>query len=110
MKPLVNRYMQWTYELDASYHSTTNLYSSDSIYFSNTHYRYYNVEAWAGYNINAKDFTTQEESQKLMWSACPAGRNIASCILTHIFRAMKGIFCQLFSDRPAFLIFVILPV
>jgi hypothetical protein len=65
MKPLVNRYMQWTYELDASYHSTTNLYSSDSIYFSNTHYRYYNVEAWAGYNINAKDFTTQEESQKL---------------------------------------------
>lgn len=65
MKPLVNRYMQWTYELDASYHSTRNLYSSDSVYFSNTHYRYYNLEAWAGYNINAKDFTTQEESRKL---------------------------------------------
>ena len=65
MKPLVNRYMQWIYELDASYHSTINLYSKDSIYFSDIHYRYYKVEAWAGYNINAKNFTSQEESQKL---------------------------------------------
>ena len=65
MKPLVNRYMQWTYELDASYHATSHLYSEDSIYLSDTRYRYYNVEAWAGYNINAKHFTTQEESQKL---------------------------------------------
>jgi hypothetical protein len=64
-KPLVNRYMQWTYELDASYHATSNFYSEDSIYLSDTRYRYYNMEAWAGYNINAKHFTTQEESQKL---------------------------------------------
>jgi hypothetical protein len=64
-KPLVNRYMQWTYELDASYHATSNLYSKDSLYLSDTRYRYYNIEAWAGYNINAKHFTTQEESQKL---------------------------------------------
>jgi hypothetical protein len=65
MKPLVNRYMRWTYELDASYHATSNFYSADSIYLSDTRYRYYNMEAWAGYNINAKHFTTQEESQKL---------------------------------------------
>jgi hypothetical protein len=65
MKPLVNRYMQWTYEFDASYHATSNLYSKDSVYLSDTRYRYYNIEAWAGYNINAKHFTTQEESQKL---------------------------------------------
>jgi hypothetical protein len=64
-KPLVNRYMQWTYELDASYHATSNFYSEDSIYLSDNRYRYYNMEAWAGYNINAKHFTTQEESQKL---------------------------------------------
>jgi len=64
-KPLVNRYMQWIYELDASYHATRHLYASDSLYFSNTHYRYYNVEAWTGYNINAKDFTSGEESRKL---------------------------------------------
>jgi hypothetical protein len=65
VKPLVNRYMQWTYELDASYHATKNLYASDSIYFSDTHYRYYNMEAWVGYNINAKAFTTLDESKKL---------------------------------------------
>lgn len=65
VKPLVNRYMQWTYELDASYHATSNLYSKDSVYFSDTRYRYYNIEAWAGFNINAKHFTTQEESQRL---------------------------------------------
>ena len=65
VKPLVNRYMQWIYEFDASYHSTSNLYSRDSLYISDIRYRYYNVEAWAGYNINAKDFTEQEESQKL---------------------------------------------
>lgn len=64
-KPLVNRYMKWTYELDASYHSTRNMYPSDSLYFSDTRYRYSNVEAWAGYNINAKDFSTEEESSKL---------------------------------------------
>jgi hypothetical protein len=57
--------MQWTYELDASYHATRNLYSGDSLYFSDTRYRYSKVEAWAGYNINGKDFTDSEESAKL---------------------------------------------
>jgi hypothetical protein len=65
MKPLVNRYMKWSYELDASYHSTRNTYVSDSLYHSDFRYRFYNLEAWAGYNINAKDFTTQEETNKL---------------------------------------------
>jgi hypothetical protein len=64
-KPLVNRYMAWTYEFSASYHATRNLYNTDSLYFSDIRYRYYNVEAWGGYNINAKDFTTSEESKKL---------------------------------------------
>jgi hypothetical protein len=65
MKPLVNRYMQWTYELDLSYHSTRNLYDPDSVYLSDFRYRYHNYEAWAGYNINAKQFTAEEESSKL---------------------------------------------
>ena len=65
MKPLINRYMKWTYELDLSYHSTRNLYDSDSVYLSNFHYRYHKYEAWTGYNINAKQFTTQDESNKL---------------------------------------------
>jgi hypothetical protein len=65
VKPLINRYMKWTYEFDAVYHSTRNLYTSDSIYYSDIRYRYYNFETWVGYNINWKDFTAKEESQKL---------------------------------------------
>lgn len=64
-KPLVNRYMKWTYELDASFHSTRNLYSGDSVYHSDIRYRYSTFEGWVGYNINWKDFTEDEESQKL---------------------------------------------
>ncbi|MDP4284360.1 MAG: hypothetical protein Q8891_08055 [Bacteroidota bacterium] len=64
-KPLINRYMQWVYELDLAYHSTRHLYNSDSVYYSDNRYRFYNMEAWAGYNINAKDFTSQQESNKL---------------------------------------------
>jgi len=64
-KPLVNRYMKWTYELDASYHSTRNFYSSDSLYNALVRYRYYNADAWLGYNLNWKDFTIQQESVKL---------------------------------------------
>ncbi len=65
IKPLLNRYMHWTYQFDASYHSTRNLYSPDSLYFSDLRYRYYNFDAWAGYNINATGFTTADESRKL---------------------------------------------
>jgi hypothetical protein len=64
-KPLINRYMHWTYELDASNHSTSNLYSSDSIYNADVRYRYFNIDAWAGYNINATGFTTKTEDRKL---------------------------------------------
>jgi len=65
LKPLINRYMEWTYELDVSYHSTRNLYTNDSTYLADYKYRYHNIEAWAGYNINAKEFTSKEESSKL---------------------------------------------
>lgn len=64
-KPLVNRYMSWTYELSAAYHATTNLYNKDSVYLSDVHYRYYNIEAWAGYNVGAEDYSEEEEATKL---------------------------------------------
>ena len=56
-KPLVNPYMYWTYELDAAYHATRNMYNTDSIYSADLRYRYNNIEGWVGYNINAKDFS-----------------------------------------------------
>ena len=65
IRPLIHRYMHWTYEFDASYHSTRNMYSSDSVYFSDSRYRYYNFDAWAGYNINSTGFTTALEDKKL---------------------------------------------
>ena len=65
VKPLINRYMHWTYEFDAAYHATKNMYNSDSTYFSANRYRYSNIEAWAGYNLHAKDFTAKQESNKL---------------------------------------------
>ena len=64
-RPLVNRYMHWTYEFDANYHSTRNMYSSDSVYYSDLRYRFYNIDAWAGYNINSTGFTTASEDKKL---------------------------------------------
>jgi hypothetical protein len=64
-KPLINRYSHWTFELDGSYHSTRNMYSSDSIYSSDIRYKFYNIDAWAGYNINSTGFTTITEDKKL---------------------------------------------
>jgi len=64
-KPLLNRFMRWTYELNASYHSTSNKYVSDSLYLSDYRYRFYDFEAWLGFNINAKYFTLSEENKKL---------------------------------------------
>ncbi|MDQ6762955.1 MAG: hypothetical protein M3015_10060, partial [Bacteroidota bacterium] len=64
-KPLVNRYMRWTYEFNSSYHSTRNLYGRDSSYYTDSRYQYYNFEAWAGYNINAKGYTIKKEDHEL---------------------------------------------
>ena len=64
-KPLINRYMNWTYEFDASYHSTRNMYSNDSVYHSLYYYRYYNFDTWVGYNINATGYSTEAEDRKL---------------------------------------------
>lgn len=64
-KPLANRYMRWTYELNGSHHSTRNMYNSDSVYFQNNRYQYYNYEAWVGYNLNSKGYTKQKEDSEL---------------------------------------------
>ena len=64
-KPLVNRYMNWTYELNTSFNSTRNLYFSDSLYKSDYRFQYLGFEAWAGHNLRAKDFTPEEEKHEL---------------------------------------------
>lgn len=64
-KPLVNRFMNFTYEMDASYHKTSNRYNTDSIYKADYDYAYYQFEGWLGYNINGRKFTPYDESSKL---------------------------------------------
>ena len=64
-KPLVNRYMNWTYELNTSFNSTRNLYVGDSLYKSDFRFRYSGFEAWAGHNLRAKLFTAEEEKHQL---------------------------------------------
>lgn len=64
-KPLLNRYTKFTYELDVSYHSTSNRYNTDSIYNSDFRYRYSQFEGWLGYNINGRKFSPADESKKL---------------------------------------------
>ncbi|HUZ61924.1 MAG TPA: hypothetical protein VMU83_24320 [Hanamia sp.] len=94
VKPLVNRYMKWTYELDASYHSTRNLYTGDSVYLSNIRYRYSNFEGWAGYNINWKDFTEEEESQKLR-------KLIGARIINEKFQELPGLYKNAYNWQYA---------
>lgn len=64
-KPLANRFMRWTYEFNASYHATGNMYGDDSIYYQENRYKYHNFEAWAGYNINSTGYTKQKEDSEL---------------------------------------------
>lgn len=64
-KPLINRYMQWTYEFNASYNATRNLYNPDSLYKSDFRFKNSNIEAWAGYNLRAKEISPEEEKHVL---------------------------------------------
>ncbi|MEO6820599.1 MAG: hypothetical protein ABI266_03520 [Ginsengibacter sp.] len=65
VKPLVNRYQRWTYELNLSYNETRNRYYSDSIYKTNFRYNFYNIDAWTAYNLHAKNFGELDENSKL---------------------------------------------
>lgn len=53
-KPLVNRYSKWTAFLEIASNKTFNAYISDSIYQSDSKYKYNNVDIWAGYNFSSK--------------------------------------------------------
>lgn len=57
IKPLVNPYMKWTYAFEAATHRTNNMYVSDSLYYWDNRYNYYNIDAWVGWNMSAKSFS-----------------------------------------------------
>lgn len=64
-KPLLHRFMKFTYEMSASLHFTSNRYNQDSLYQSDYHYGYYQLEGWLGYNMNGKNFSPADESRRL---------------------------------------------
>ncbi len=53
IKPLVNPYVRFTYAANASWHITHHVYNSDTLYDTNNRYRYYNYDAWIGWNTGA---------------------------------------------------------
>ena len=52
-RPLVNRFMKWTYGGEVEWHKTQNFYSPDSVYFSDYQYKYDIVDVWASLNMDA---------------------------------------------------------
>jgi hypothetical protein len=52
-RPLVNPYMKFTYAAQAAWHITQDFYKSDTLYDTNNRYRYYNYDAWIGWNTGA---------------------------------------------------------
>jgi hypothetical protein len=53
-KPLVTPYIPSTGALEAGYYRTKNAYVSDSLYFQDFRYEYYNVDGWLGYSLDSR--------------------------------------------------------
>jgi hypothetical protein len=65
VRPLVNPYVRWTYELDATTHQTYNYYLPDSTYQTEAQYKYYNIDAWIGFNRSARKLTDPADDDRL---------------------------------------------
>lgn len=65
IKPLVNPYTKWTYAFQTALHNTSNQYFSDTAYENNYQYRYYNIDAWAGYNMSARQLGGEVQDDRL---------------------------------------------
>lgn len=65
VKPLVNPYMRWTYAASAEVHATSNLFNSDSVYHNAIKYKYRIYDAWAGWNLSAKNIGASNEFERL---------------------------------------------
>lgn len=56
VRPLVNPYVRFTYSLEGAQHYTNNMYVSDSLYNQDIKYKYFNYDAWLGWNTGAFGF------------------------------------------------------
>ena len=64
--PLVSPYYLWTGQIQTSLHFTRNNYLYDTVayYLSDYNYRYTSTDAWAGYNISAKNLLHETVKRK----------------------------------------------
>ncbi len=58
VRPLVNPYAKFTYAATAAWHETHPVYTQDTLYETNTMYRYYNYDGWIGWNTGALKFSS----------------------------------------------------
>lgn len=52
-RPLVSRFMKWTYGVDLEQHQTQNFYNLDSLYEHEYQYKYNVVDLWGAWNMDA---------------------------------------------------------
>jgi hypothetical protein len=64
-KPFVNRYTQWTANMEIARNETFNAYLPDSSYRADYQYRYHKMDLWAGYNIGYKTKKGRDSENRL---------------------------------------------
>ncbi len=52
-RPLVNRFMKWTYGAEMELHETHNYYNTDSLYQQDFKYKYNRIDTWGAWNMDA---------------------------------------------------------
>ena len=66
-RPLVNRFMKWTYGAEIELHETNNYYNTDSLYQLDLKYKYNRIDAWGAWNIDADKLDGISNSARTRW-------------------------------------------
>lgn len=66
-RPLVNRFMKWTYGAEIELHETNNYYNTDSLYHQDFKYKYNRIDAWGAWNIDADKIDGIRNSARTRW-------------------------------------------
>ncbi len=65
VRPLVNRYMQWTYGSEMEIHNTQNFYNTDSLYQNDFRYKYKLADTWGAWNMDADRVRGNNEKERI---------------------------------------------
>lgn len=65
VRPLSNRFMQWTYGGEIESHTTQNLYNNDSIYKNDYRYKYRIADLWGAWNMDADKIRGINEKERI---------------------------------------------